>query len=353
MSTARTTLKVTSAAVDTVRRPRTGSGGADLPPGRAADVGGGRPPAGAVRRADGVPRHRDDGGDADRRAGPPRRPGRAAGADGGGDLRRRHRRLRRGGAAGAGRAPGAGRRSTSPPTSSTAGIAFPDDGVPLSWSALRDAVSTGLVEVGSHTHGHALLDRLARRRDRRRARPVDRADRRAVGVPPAHFAYPKAVMGSPAADAAVRARFDVGRGRGHAGSTGTARPTRTGWRARPIQVSDGMRWFRRKVAGGMRLRGHRAPRRQPSPLRRRHHLNGTTPSHDCGRGRRRRRSWPIRSGGRARVRKISSATAPPRISQSANTGCRCMGFHAGPGLDVERLEVLADRRSGSSTRDRR
>ncbi len=38
---------------------------------------------------------------------------------------------------------------------------FPDDGAPISWAALRDAASTGLVDVGSHTHQHALLDRLA------------------------------------------------------------------------------------------------------------------------------------------------------------------------------------------------
>ncbi len=41
------------------------------------------------------------------------------------------------------------------------GRPFPDDGVPLSWAALADAASTGVVDVGSHTHTHALLDRLA------------------------------------------------------------------------------------------------------------------------------------------------------------------------------------------------
>ena len=41
-------------------------------------------------------------------------------------------------------------------------------------------------------------------------------------------------------------------------------------------------------------------------------------------------------------RKISSATAPPRITQSANTGCRCIGFHDRPRLDVCALEARAD-----------
>src|SRR5438105_11589487 len=40
-----------------------------------------------------------------------------------------------------------------------AGRPFPDEGRPASWAGLRDALSTGLVTVGSHTHTHRLLDR--------------------------------------------------------------------------------------------------------------------------------------------------------------------------------------------------
>src|SRR5207248_4741919 len=36
------------------------------------------------------------------------------------------------------------------------GIDFPENGKPVSWSALRDACATGLVDVGSHTHHHRL-----------------------------------------------------------------------------------------------------------------------------------------------------------------------------------------------------
>jgi peptidoglycan/xylan/chitin deacetylase (PgdA/CDA1 family) len=127
---------------------------------------------------------------------------------------------------------------------------FPDDGRPLSWNALRDATTTGLVDVGSHTHAHALLDRLppaevAGELDR----SIDLVTER-VGVAPAHFAYPKAVMGSPAADAAVRARFAsaavAGTRVNRYGHTDPFRLARS-----PIQLSDGMRWFRHKVTGGM------------------------------------------------------------------------------------------------------
>src|SRR5438552_19112704 len=36
------------------------------------------------------------------------------------------------------------------------GKLFPDNGLPLSWSALADVHATGLVNVGSHTHHHRL-----------------------------------------------------------------------------------------------------------------------------------------------------------------------------------------------------
>jgi peptidoglycan/xylan/chitin deacetylase (PgdA/CDA1 family) len=130
------------------------------------------------------------------------------------------------------------------------GAPFPNDGTPLSWAALRDAAATGLVDVGSHTHGHALLDRLPTREiDDQLDRSVDLIGEH-VGARPLHFAYPKAVIGSAAADAAVRARFAsaaiAGTRVNRYGVTDPYRLARS-----PIQVSDGMRWFRRKAAGGL------------------------------------------------------------------------------------------------------
>ncbi|HEX9505793.1 MAG TPA: polysaccharide deacetylase family protein, partial [Acidimicrobiia bacterium] len=127
---------------------------------------------------------------------------------------------------------------------------FPDDGVPISWAALADAHSTGLVDVGSHTHTHALLDRLpAPEVADELDRSIELIEER-VGVRPAHFAYPKAVPGSPAAAAAVRARFAsaalAGTRVNRYGATDPYRLARS-----PIQTSDGMRWFQHKVNGGM------------------------------------------------------------------------------------------------------
>ena len=147
-------------------------------------------------------------------------------------------------------------------------LPFPEHGTAISWAALRDCVSTGLVDVGSHTHTHALLDRLdsnliAGELDRSIELITER-----VGRAPAHFAYPKAVAGSPEADAAVRARFQSAALAGtRVNAYGVTDPHRLA--RSPIQLSDGMRWFERKVARRDALRGLGAPARQPPPLRRR------------------------------------------------------------------------------------
>lgn len=130
------------------------------------------------------------------------------------------------------------------------GVPFPDDGTPLSWSAVRDMAATGLVTFGSHTHGHLLLDRLppqeaASELDRSRALIEDN-----VGAPAHHFAYPKAVPASPEVEPFVRQRFRsaaLGRNRPNpVGATDVHRLWRTA-----VQVSDGNRYFVRKAHGGM------------------------------------------------------------------------------------------------------
>lgn len=132
------------------------------------------------------------------------------------------------------------------------GLDFPGGGPAVSWAGLADAVSTGLVEVGAHTHTHALLDRLPPDRiadelDRSNGLIEDNLQR-----PARHFAYPKAVPGSVAAEAAVRSRYRSAALAGtRANPIGRTDPHRLA--RSPIQVSDGMRWFRRKVDGGLGL----------------------------------------------------------------------------------------------------
>ncbi|MGH9227167.1 MAG: polysaccharide deacetylase family protein, partial [Acidimicrobiales bacterium] len=101
------------------------------------------------------------------------------------------------------------------------GRSFPGDGRPVSWRGLADACATGLVDVGSHTHGHRLLDRLPP------DQAADQLDRSIeligehLGQPPLDFAYPKAVAGSATADRAVRQRF-------RSAALGGCRPNRFG-----------------------------------------------------------------------------------------------------------------------------
>ena len=132
------------------------------------------------------------------------------------------------------------------------GIAFPDDGTPLSWPAARDMASTGLVTFGSHTHGHLLLDRLPPKE------AIDELDRSRqliedeIGAPAHHFAYPKAVAASPEVEPLVRERYRsaaLGGNRPNPyGRTDVHRLSRTA-----VQVSDGNEYFVRKARGGMAL----------------------------------------------------------------------------------------------------
>jgi peptidoglycan/xylan/chitin deacetylase (PgdA/CDA1 family) len=130
------------------------------------------------------------------------------------------------------------------------GRPFPGDGRPVSWRGLADACASGLVDVGSHTHGHRLLDRLPHDQvDDELDRSIELIGEH-VGTPPLDFAYPKAVAGSAAADRAVRGRFrSAALGGSRPNPFGTTDPYRLA--RSPIQRSDGMRWFRRKLDGGM------------------------------------------------------------------------------------------------------
>jgi peptidoglycan/xylan/chitin deacetylase (PgdA/CDA1 family) len=132
------------------------------------------------------------------------------------------------------------------------GRSFPNSGGPVTWDGLRDALSTGLVTIGSHTHTHALLDRLpAPDIEDELDRSIGLIEER-LGVRPEHFAYPKAVLGSAEAQAAVRRRFRSAAVAGtRANPYGRTDPYRLA--RSPVQVGDGMRWWRRKLDGGMTL----------------------------------------------------------------------------------------------------
>ncbi len=126
---------------------------------------------------------------------------------------------------------------------------FPGDGPAISWAGLKEMATSPLVTLGSHTHTHALMDRLAIPDI---AGELDRSIEligERVGVTAEHFCYPKALLGSPPAEGAIRQRFrsaTLAGTRSNPAGTDPYRLTRS-----PIQASDGDRWFRRKALGGM------------------------------------------------------------------------------------------------------
>jgi peptidoglycan/xylan/chitin deacetylase (PgdA/CDA1 family) len=117
----------------------------------------------------------------------------------------------------------------------------------LTWSQLAEAVATGLVTVGAHTHGHTDLSTASEQvcRDEM-ARSRELVEDR-LGVACRHFAYPWAV-GSPTADRIARRLFD-------SAALDAWRTNRAGaidpWRLGrvPVLASDGLAFFRAKVKG--------------------------------------------------------------------------------------------------------
>jgi len=123
------------------------------------------------------------------------------------------------------------------------------DSEALTWTQLEEAIATGLVTVGAHTHGHTDLTRATERQaeDEMRKNQVLVEDR--LGVPCRHFAYPWSV-GSPAADRVARRMFDTAAlDAWRTNRRGRIDPHRLG--RVPVLRSDGQVFFRAKVAGSL------------------------------------------------------------------------------------------------------
>jgi peptidoglycan/xylan/chitin deacetylase (PgdA/CDA1 family) len=129
-------------------------------------------------------------------------------------------------------------------------LPWPADGQPMTWAGAKEMADTGLVTIGSHTHGHALLDRLS---PDEAAAELDRSRElieEKLGVPADHFAYPKAVAPPAPVEAVVRQRFrSAALGGNRPNPYAATDPHRLARTA--IQVSDGMEFFHRKAEGGM------------------------------------------------------------------------------------------------------
>jgi peptidoglycan/xylan/chitin deacetylase (PgdA/CDA1 family)/O-antigen ligase len=120
----------------------------------------------------------------------------------------------------------------------------PADG--LTWKHLEEAVDSGLVTMGSHTHSHANLGAASEEEAEREVQRSQGLVEDRLGVPCRHFAYPWGV-GSPDADRVVRRMFDSAAlpwGTNRAGRIDPYRLARV-----PILRSDGPALFGAKVEG--------------------------------------------------------------------------------------------------------
>jgi peptidoglycan/xylan/chitin deacetylase (PgdA/CDA1 family) len=119
----------------------------------------------------------------------------------------------------------------------------------LTWDQLREARDTGLVTIGSHTHGHVDLSRATETEAEDEMRRSQELIQERLERPCEHFAYPWAVGGR-AADRVARRLF-------RSAALDAWRTNRSGRIDRhrlgrvPILRSDGHVFFRRKVRGGL------------------------------------------------------------------------------------------------------
>ncbi len=131
---------------------------------------------------------------------------------------------------------------------------FPWGAPPATWNGLREASSTGLVSIESHTHTHRLLDRAPLADiEFELDRSIELIGEH-IGRAPRHFAYPKAVPGSAEADAAVRDRFgSAALARNRVNQPGKADLHRLG--RTPVRRVDDHDAFVRRASGKGRIEG--------------------------------------------------------------------------------------------------
>ena len=140
------------------------------------------------------------------------------------------------------------------------GRSFPANGRAVTWTGLTEMVDTGLVTVGSHTHTHQVLaDVTAKQAAAELDRSIGLIEDR-LGIPCRHFAYPKAIAGSGAAEVVVRRRFTTAALAGNrVNRPGSADLHRLGRHG--LTVADGADDFERKLRGGAWLEGWLRERR--------------------------------------------------------------------------------------------
>jgi len=121
---------------------------------------------------------------------------------------------------------------------------------PLSWSQVEEMMESGLMTLGAHTHTHRDLRHAGSKEVEEELSTSNELITRRIGVEPRHFAYPWGYW-SAVAESLLREGYST------AVLGGSSRPERRPSPYRlhryPVQLSDGLGFFRARLRGGFQL----------------------------------------------------------------------------------------------------
>jgi len=121
---------------------------------------------------------------------------------------------------------------------------------PLEWSQVVEMLESGLMTLGAHTHTHSDLSTLDTTAVREEIERSNELIALRTGVVARHFTYPWGYW-SQEADGVIRESYDtatLGSGSEITSATDPFLVNRV-----PVQLSDGLVFFKAKMTGGMRL----------------------------------------------------------------------------------------------------
>lgn len=122
---------------------------------------------------------------------------------------------------------------------------------PVTWLQLKEIAACPLVTIGGHTHSHREMPSLCDAEILAEVRRCDEALAGRLGVPVRHFAYPRGVWDERVERLLAWRYKTIAHVGGGALLPAAFEPQRLP--RVPVQRSDGMRWFRARLAGRLGL----------------------------------------------------------------------------------------------------
>jgi peptidoglycan/xylan/chitin deacetylase (PgdA/CDA1 family) len=138
---------------------------------------------------------------------------------------------------------------TTAPIETRLGLSAERESTPLTWDQINEMAFQDLMTIAAHTHTHTDLRMIDADRIEQDLAISDELIEAKTGVRPKHFAYPWGYW-SPAADTVVRSRYTSAVLGGGPPVTGATDPFLL--HRIPVQLSDGVGFFKQKVRRGQR-----------------------------------------------------------------------------------------------------